>query len=92
MADKPSNPFVAHVKDFTDKFNAQARANLQNVEELGGKRIVIVDMDQSCWSGIMTGYSFMYIEINRDGEKMRIPLDNVAEIIVPEDGDAVEPK
>ncbi len=92
MAEKPANPFVAHMKNFTDKFNAHARAELQHLEELGGKRIVIVDMDHSCWEGILIGYNYMYIDIDRNGESMRMPMDNVERIIVPEDADAVEPK
>ena len=89
--DEKKNPFLAKLGPSLDIVNVSAQESMSSFNQFGGKTIVVVDLDGSHWRGVLVGYNFMYVEINRADGRMKIPCGNIDKILT-EVEDAPEQK
>ena len=80
------NQFSVKLEKALDIVNLSAQEAMSSLSRYGGKDIVIVDNEGSHWRGNLIGYNFMYLEINRHGERMKIPCDNIKTVLVDVEG------
>ena len=76
------NKFSVKLGKAFDIINLSAQESMLSLNHYGGKDIVIVDNEGSHWRGKLIGYNFMYMEINRNGEGMKVPCDNIKTVLV----------